>query len=648
MMTKPRSSSSPPPPPPLSILDGPNPVCLLSPKDETSLDIRGDTCWFRGPVGGASILEGEDSTEDDVSIISGPFAEVEEPDCLPPLMSEIKKSHESLSKMPSNFVAPLTATPTTTASDSSLADKHSESDGDKVEGIYASIPGAVDEEYLTMKSGVSLDDLLNNTPTKGVNTAPLPSAKSVIKKLQMFAHTKSDVEMLSVRRSESPSLTPKASPNKVKKISNTSIQSVPVARHSIDSMDLSSSLNRGGFRSTMFNRRPLPQSPTKIRKVSSISGQGQMKRKSSMNDSKNIYETIDGEHAADWLKQMKSGKPAGEDDRMSSDLERVLDHFLSNPTVMEHWRASVRSVYPEFMFPDTKTVPPLVINPTYFEYRSRSQSIERIDEEDKQEIMEDQKDEQQQQEDEVVVTNDGPDQSSHLQALPRAKVTKKESFTDVVLARLNQRLLMHQESTSSSEGEESEEEDDDETYSETSSVEGEYEVNNGGSSVRRNLSIREQFNRDSEINENMIVIDSAPPPSDQQLDSTVNKADILNGITRFGIDPSSSSMWSPSTDSAPLWTTPTHKHNPASWTPPTAQQNDHITKVYINDDEESGTGSSSPTGPDPPGDGPIISSVIHPTPIKNTNNHLSVCHFNSMDSGISANGNATSVDVDHV
>lgn len=646
LTNKPRSSSSPPLPSShlqVSILDNTADYqAKKSIEDEmtTSLDIRDS--WLRGP--NTCILdEGDDSTGDNVSTISGPFTELEEPDCLPPLMSEIKKSHESLSKMPSNFVIP-SSTPPTTASDSSLADKVSESDGDRVEGIYASIPSTMDDEYLTMKPGVSLDDLLN-TPTKGVNNTPLPSAKSVIKRLQMFTHSKTDGEIhnvLSVRRSESP-LTPKASPSRVKKISGISVQSVPVSRRSIDSME-STMLNRGGHRSTMFNRRPLPQSPTKIRKSTSISGQ--VRRKNSMNDS-NIYETIDGEQAADWLKQLKGVKPklaSIEDEEVTNDrhnLDRVMEHFLSHPVIQEQWKASVRTVYPEFVFPDTKTIPPFVINPAYFVFRSCSQSAERIMEEEEMPVdtkkaelidipfekLNDSQDNSPIEDVNEPSTNVKVSEAIGVEQPQRPKISKKDSFTDQVLARLNQHLLGHQDSSS----EESEDEDD-ETYSETSSseCEGQYDVENAQNEFmngqRRKISltsIREQFSRHSEVDEKLILLDSSPERNLQQN----KKVAILNGISNlnnFDVDSASS-----------------------LWVPPNTHDN-HITKVFVNDDDddESGTGSSSPTvlGDPPTGPPPIVSSVIHPVHVKNSNNHLTVCQFNSMDSGISANGNISTED----
>ena len=559
-----------------------------------------------------------------MSVISGPFAEVEETDPLPPLMSEILKSNESLSRI---------SNPRTSMSSvsSTLPDKEPPN-GSPVEGIYASIPAVEDEQYLTMNSGISMEDLLN-TPTKGVNTSSLPPPKSVIKRLQMFA-SRNDTEN-NLRISASPSTTPKGSPSRPKKNSSGSI----LTRHNADyesmtDQSTSPMLQRGWSRSTLHNKRPLPQSPNKLRKSATVhisdSHHSPTKRKNSLLGDSNIYETIDGDHAADWLKQLRSFGIPDEESPTRLHCNQIMEHFLSTPVVQEMWQASVRTVYPDFAFPESPLVPPLLINPTYFaggftqqkrETSAESQSPVDTPVEFKDTIVNEEDIEP-----EIVKPTllDGQksataDGKQFIEVPRHCSLKKKESFTDQILARFNQ---LHQASSS----EESDSEDNEE-YSETSDTEGESDSEEEGEGEESDVgiktrskislsSIRERFEY-KDTSDTFIMLDGSEfmPLEGNTLKDSDSHSNILDHIPHLN---GYKESWMDSSKPRP-----------------------ELSCDLMSDEDESGTGSSSPVVLDTP----PVSSVVHPLPTRPPN-HLAVCHFNSLDSGISASGN-TCVDDSH-
>ena len=575
--------------------------------------------WQRG----SNILGGEDSTGDDVSIISGPFAEVDEFDPLPPLMSEIQKSNESLSRITSSRIPSSVS--------SSTVSYHEEEMERKTESIYASIPATGEEDYLTMKSGISMDDLLNTTPNKsGVSTASLPQAKSVIKKLQIFANRgESETNLFSVRGSVSPSNTPpRESPARKKKASTASMKSLQTAsvmhfqspRLSLDSETATSPLlNRNWTRASIFNRRPLPQSPTKIRRVITVNRNdgghsSPTKRKNSFGGDSNIYETIDGEHMVPWMKQLRMEKAAKTDETTDSSNNsqycQIIDHFLSTPQVQELWRNSVKTVYPDFVFPDSESssVQPLYINPDYFDTVQRTEKVTKIESvsvENESPSSTEKTKHLELEETKVSNNEENPPNENknmlHVPQLHKASLSKKESLTDKVLAQLNQHLLLHQDSSSSEESDsDDDDDDDDDHYSDTDeNSDIEDRVLNTRSKISLS-SICERFSHTDD--DDLIMLDRTKYITNDQ--SILDCIPHLNGYKDTWLKGS---------------------------------QDGVNVKISINHDEEedeSGTGSSSPTVSDTP----PVSSVVHPVPIKN-NNHLAICHFNSLDSGISANGN---------
>ena len=371
------------------------------------------------------------------------------------------KSNESLSRMSSGRSVSMSRNPDSTHTINST------------EGIYASIPAAEDEQYLQMNSsGVSMEDLL--TSGERERTSSLLPAKSVIKRLQMFT-SRSDTDTNGTRTSVSPTVTPKGSPGRNKRESGHTMLQLQPSRQSLDSVHdtaVSPVLLRGGIRSTMFNKRPLPQSPAKLRKSATLHHGAAAKRKNSFGDS-NIYESIDGEMTADWLKQLKrerfNSSLSGNDviDEEPADntyYSQIMTHFLSNLEVQELWKNSVRSVYAEFVFPDqtpSNFPPPLLINPEYFsackKLNSERPSETSLSNESRSSI------------DTTTPTKSTTEEKiEELQpSKQHSPLSKKESFTDQVLAKWNQRLQVQQKDSNSSS-----EEDSDSEYSDTSSDTG--------------------------------------------------------------------------------------------------------------------------------------------------------------------------------
>ena len=342
-------------------------------------------------------------------------------------------------------------------------------------------------------------------------------------------------------------------------------------------------------------------------------------KNSGMGDS-NIYETIDGDHAADWLKQLRSFDeiPSEGEATNRQDYNQIMKHFLSSPSVQELWQTSVRTVYPDFAFPEEPLVPPLLINPTYFaggvtqqktETSTGSESPVDTPVESKDTIIN---------EEDIEAEIDKPSlldgqESPTAEVTRRCSLKKKESFTDQILARFNQ---LHQASSS----EEESDTEDDEEYSETSDPEvesdseGEEEGEERDGEIKTKSkislsSIRERFEY-TDTSDSVIMLDGSEfmPLEGNTLKDSDSHSNILDHIPHLN---GYQESWMDAS-----------KHRPES---PCG---------VMSDEDESGTGSSSPVVLDTPS----VSSVVHPVPSKPPN-HLAVFHFNSLDSGISANGN---------
>ena len=292
-----------------------------------------------------------------------------------------------------------------------------------------------------------------------------------------------------------------------------------------------------------------------------------------------------------------------------------MEHFLATPQVQELWRDSVKTVYSDFVFPDSETsIPPFVINPDYFissslpgtdivtenESTSSTDETKQLESEETAEVSNNEEEE-----------NKSNENDNRLHVPKRHQsLSKTESITDQVLAQLNQRLLLQQEDSSSSEESDSDDDDHSSESDNNSDTEEETLKSLKSRSKFSLSSICEQFNYTTDeddvimLNETKYLTNTSDTPTEKTRDSIMDSIPHLNGYKE-------------------------------SWLM-TAQHEPNV-KISINnsgeEEDESGTGSSSPTVIDTPS----VSSVIHPAPVRN-NNHLAICHFNSLDSGISANG----------
>ena len=319
------------------------------------------------------------------------------------------------------------------------------------ENLYASIPAAGDEEYLTMRSGVSLEDILAGN-NKSRSTSMPNTAQSVIGKLKSVTSLGSrSKEQNNVESSPHHSPSPRHN-QKVVSPSYRPFQSFDEAS------------NRGFIPVV----RPLPPSPNKMnRRAKSMLG-SPTKRKISSGGDNNIYESIDENE--EWFKQLRQErvllnqqKMEKFDPELATKCNAIMSHFLQSTQVQELWLEAVRTAIPDFNPPTDASIPPLSINPEYIIRYARQSTQER---QSVSSSGNDENKEQQEEEEEEVCSPPEREEEAH----------KKLTVTDSVLIRMN-RSLQQLSSTSSSSSTDSEsEESDDEESDQEGNEEGETEV----------------------------------------------------------------------------------------------------------------------------------------------------------------------------
>ena len=544
-------------------------------------------------------------------------------------MSEIVKSNESLLRGSNNRLS----LPAPSLNQS--LDDHSNGSTTS-DGIYAKIPADEDEEYLTMKEGVSIENLVQSGPIKSRSSSST-NPQSVIKKLQLVTHW-AESNSSSVRSSVSPHGTPRRSPAREKRESSVSVKSFQSARISTDaSVDLFPPHSPMIPRSTekpVINRRPLPQSPVKLRKMFTSSNHlgytSPTKRKNSGSDG-NIYESIDGEQAADWLKQLKQNLSNGQDHMglenvlniNNQQCNQILEHFLLTPEVQELWKSSVRSVYPDFSFPEEfLTVPPLLINPQYFvklsllddgksEISENDKSLEVVGRESHSdgELLEEGSESTALNKDLLTEEplNHARLSNNDVHTLGgHPPLCEQESLTDRVLAELNKRLLLQQDSSSEEEDSESEDE-----YSESSDSDGKDDTAER-TDIRSGISLSTIHEHVPNLNDDDLITPS----------ETLDRRDI----TKFSFVKEERVM---EKEGSPILR-PTHQMNKYGNNWLKSSNSQIVVSVGQSSDDEEADSSSSPDTP--PG------NLHNPAQLRSSN-HLTISHVNSLDSGISANGN---------
>ena len=355
---KSRTRYSPPPPPSSLRLRSNSPILIspfLSPPGQSSLDF----------VDSGRVLQDEQSVNDNTSVISGPFAEVDEVSPIFSPISDRKESEETSSTLSRNRYNSVST---------SLGEEYVNiTSQQKEEGLYASIPANDDDAYLTMKSGGSIEDLLETTPGK----------MGIMKRLQ-FVTSKSEMDTSPI--SSSPRRTTSVgSPSRIPRGSDVSIRSAKSIISGIETVKEESPSGSpiltgltGRFpprQMSTTSMRPLPPSPNKPRRSES----SLRKRKSSTGHN-NIYESID-EDGADWLQQLKKRilarqKMEDKGNLFGSELalqcNQILEHFLSTPEVQKLWMASVETVFPGFQLLEDFDIPPFSVNPEYFAQHVKS------------------------------------------------------------------------------------------------------------------------------------------------------------------------------------------------------------------------------------------------------------------------------------
>lgn len=402
---------------------------LVSPGGgQTSLDFPSDQ--LGGGGGGTRILvdTSSEKLDDTSSITSGPFAEIDDNEIDALSEGSITRNEQFRSKSHTPDLHSYSSSTLPSRSDlrhrkrsllvpiNTLPSLSSRSSPEK-ENLYASIP-ADDDAYLTMKSGISLEELLSQTNYKSIS---IPTAQSVIKRLKSVTRSKDSSTRNSSYRKPSPS-------HHAKKLSDTSIRS------SFDTVfETNSSNNHSSVTSLV---RPLPPSPTKLMRRGNSLGSPTKRKISGAGGGSNIYESIDENE--EWFQQLKRERELRFQQKMEQvsavnpELARkcntIMENFLNLPEVKEIWLATVQTILPDFQPPPETSIPPFTINPEYILSYSRgtacqeTELVSEVEEEMTEQLMDD---------------------SSH----------SKLAMTDSVVMRMNRSLQQQNSSSCSSESE---------------------------------------------------------------------------------------------------------------------------------------------------------------------------------------------------
>lgn len=397
------------------------------------------------PGGGESSLDfgnngregegGDDKQDsDNVSIKSGPFAEID--DNLSLSESNHSRDDRSKSHTPDTHPAFLSRRSTYSSGVGVSVGLSRVPTSDK-ENLYASIPA--DEEYLTMRSGISVEELLAEQSKP--RSSSVPNAQKVISKLKAATRTTIDLGRPGgVARHNTVSYIPTTH-----RVSETSTLS------SVFEEPLAS--KRPAVQGVV---RPLPPSPTKAQRLSPS------KRKISSSGGHNIYESID--ESEEWFQQLKREREARHREKMEQlssvdpDLEgqcnTIMESFLKIPLVQQMWIDSVKSVLPNFQPPKENTIPPFTINPEYIISYAKSRLPSTASNEAT---------------DEVGGVPDGADGGGEVDETDevieeKGKTHRKLTVTDSILMRMNQSLRKESSSSESSSEEEEEEEEVEENF----------------------------------------------------------------------------------------------------------------------------------------------------------------------------------------
>ena len=384
---------------------------------ETSLDFMSDHSRNGGST---NKLNGAD--DDNVSIKSGPFTEIDDNVEFSPSRAQARyRSKSHTPELQRGLPNRRGAYSATVLSKSGTNDK---------ENLYASIPA--DDQYLTMKHGISAEELLTDQG-KQKRSASVPEAQKVIKKLKDVASRTIDLGHFG-RHNTIGYMNP------VHKISEVSMLSSVFD----DSTQSLPSSKRPSIQSNA-SVRPLPPSPTKVRRVSPS------KRKTSGGDDNNIYESIDENES--WLQELRASRHrekmeqvASIDPELAIQCNTIMESFLKIPQVIEMWNDAVCSVLPNFQPPKKGGIPPFTINPEYIISYGKPR---------------------------VATTNLNHDiiteEATDIAIVPDNEVIveqpnehRKLTVTDSVLVRMNRSL--NQGSTSSEESDESDDADSDREF----------------------------------------------------------------------------------------------------------------------------------------------------------------------------------------
>lgn len=553
-----------------------------------------------------NILDSHKPADDTSSIASGPFAEIDDeqdktsvgsiphgeqqssfsrtPDH-PHFSATLPLRHRNLNRSLSPLPRGQDISPYITTSSTRTSPER--------ENLYASIPA--DDEYLTMKPGVSLEELLSDS--RKSRSTSVPTVQSVIKKLQFATRSESDANSSPARRKRGSDIS-------VQSIKSTKSSSIVESVIEEDSPLLS--LQRP---SVVSVDRPLPPSPTKLRRVASNSGK---------HGDNNIYESIDENE--EWFQQLKRERMLRHQQKMdqlvqistelATNCNQIMEMFLASPEVQELWLNTVKSILPDFQPPTETTIQPLTVNPEYFISYIKSHSKAP-----------------------VIITDTPVDQEdSHIDSDNKeddkllSSGHRKLEVTDSVVERMNQELQQKSSSSSESEGEDDDVEldnDDEENVLESPTFDWATLLNHGagqtdslGSEIGRALSIIHQKFNEKYINDDHLDISEGD--NDSENDNFENNESegeehyassddeyVEGGISDMPALPYSSAyLASPATSSThTISVSPIHQIKQSSaGTPPLS--------VTLSDNQSS-------------------SYVVQ-------NGHLSVCQLNSLDSGISS------------
>ena len=559
--------------------------------------------------------------DDTSSVGSGSFAEIDEPDNISGsfggggAITEDSYRSKSLtpdpslhayssSTLPSRGYRSILLTPTNTLQVNSTQVSLSARTSPEKENLYASIPAAGDEEYLTMRAGISLEDILSGS-NKPRSTSVPTAAQAVIGKLKSVTNI---TQRLSKDSSNGDKNRHQASPS---------------PRHSRTVSELShrqfQSFDEASSRS-FVPIRPLPPSPSKIHRRNGKSAiGGPTKRKTSLTGDNNIYESIDENE--EWLKQLRQERAlrgqqkmeqfSSYDPHLATKCNTIMESFLQSPKVQELWLETVKSVIPDFTPPTEASIPPLSINPEYIiSYMRQTGANQDASSTEVKEKLEEEEEEEEEE------ASRPPEREEEL-------LHRKLTVTDSILIRMNRSLQQYSSGSSSSSSESESEESDDEESEEGGSsevplnvawVSNHHTAAEGGDTLRSEAAsspltlaiVHQQKTHEEEENDHILACDGVireeeeeeeEESEEEEFTSNEEEVPIISDIVQ---------------SNEIIQSNPNYLHN---LSPGQSKLNKR------NEDQETS---------------PIFFPQTQTSPSITTNGHLSICQLNSLDSGISA------------